>query len=228
MKTRKQPTPEQKARAKERREQFRKLAKQVSEMTDEQKAHLTARIGAIPTCHGRTLSLHNTCLLLKQCPNVSLVGGFRQWLKLKRVVRKGEHGHCIWIPLGAPKSADQSNEPVNVDDARFGVGTVFDVSQTSELPMTDEQPFDIIEALSGIGKLSLPAARRFDSNFRPDWYNRRLFSRSTGIALDDALSQLHAAGCFLSIDTESDLLEAITRAASVRRAERRRQIVARQ
>lgn len=225
---RKQPTAEQKQKAKERREQFRKLAKQVSEMSDEQKAHLTARLGAVPTCDGRTLSLHNTCLLLTQCPGVSLVGGFRQWLKLGRSVKKGEHGHCIWIPLGASKSADNSGEPTSVDDPRFGVGTVFDVSQTRELPAQEEQPFDVIEALNGIGKISLAAARRFDSTFRPDWYNRCLFARSTGIALDDALSQLHAAGCFLNIASESDLLEAITRAASVRRAERRRQLVANQ
>ncbi|SRR5216683_369222 len=160
----KTPTAEQKAKAKERRERFRVLVRQVASMTDIERASLTSRLGAVPTCDGHTLSLHNTCLLITQCPTVSLVGGFRQWLKVGRAVRKGEHGHCIWIPLGKPANGEPI-DPVVENDTRFGVGTVFDIAQTDELPPTEEQPFDVIDALAGIGKLSLRSAR--GSGFRP-------------------------------------------------------------
>jgi len=128
-------TPEQEAARAARREKFRALVKQVAAMSDEERAHLTCRVGAVLTCEGRALSLHNTCLLLMQCPSVSMVGGFRQWIKAGRVVRKGEHGQMIWLPLGAGKEADaETGEPgKEAGDLHFIIGTVFDVSQTQEI-----------------------------------------------------------------------------------------------
>lgn len=134
-----QPTDEQKAKAKERRELFRAMVKQVSEMSDEQKAHLTSRIGAVLTCEGRALSLHNTLLLLTQCPSVSMVGGFKQWIKAGRAVKKGEHGHMLWFPRAKGKeSAEAPAEPAAGKDSEkpdrmFLIGTVFDISQTQEI-----------------------------------------------------------------------------------------------
>ena len=140
-----QPTPEQQAGAKERREKFRALAAKVARMTDEEKAHLTARLGAVPTCAGRVLSLHNSLLCLMQCPSVSMVGGFRQWLAAGRCVRKGEHGFMIWIPLGKKDgSASEESGEATPDDGRFLMATVFDVSQTE--PKSETATPEPIEA----------------------------------------------------------------------------------
>jgi hypothetical protein len=122
------------------------LVKQVADMTEEQKAALVARIGAVPTCEGHALSLANTMLLLMQMPNVSMVGGFRQWLRAGRCVQKGQHGAMIWIPLGKRKNGepDATDEEDPIEEApktngngkgRFIIGTVFDISQTA--PRTD-------------------------------------------------------------------------------------------
>ena len=135
---RKQATPEQKARAAERRAAFRALAAKVSRMSDAEKASLTSRLGAVPTCAGGLLGLHNSLLCMVQRPDVSLVGGFRQWLAAGRAVRKGEHGFMIWIPLGrdSDKALENGSGEATPDDGRFIMGTVFDMSQTE--PATDD------------------------------------------------------------------------------------------
>jgi hypothetical protein len=69
-------------------------------MTEDQRAAIVAKIGAVPTCDGRALSEFNSALLIAQCPHVSMVGGFRQWLRNGRQVRKGEKGLGIWILTG--------------------------------------------------------------------------------------------------------------------------------
>jgi N-terminal domain of anti-restriction factor ArdC len=139
MKARRQPTTEQKAKAAERRERFRALAKQVAEMTDDERAALVMKVGAIVTCEGRALSVHNTCLVLNQLPTASMVGGFRQWKDKGRSVRKGEHGLMIWIPTSKGEKAEEAPAPTPADGAEdapkragFVMGTVFDVSQTDE------------------------------------------------------------------------------------------------
>lgn len=137
---RRQPTEEQKARAAERRSQFKALVKRVAAMSDEERRAFSERVGCMPTCEGRILSVHNTCLVLMQNPGASLVGGFRQWLAAGRVVRKGEHGLSIWIPCGAPKPVAGERPALDdeSDDRTFFVmGTVFDVSQTAPAAESD-------------------------------------------------------------------------------------------
>ena len=95
---RRQPTAEQRAKAAERRERFAALAGQVARMTDDERAALVARVGAIVTCEGRALSAFNSCLVLTQLPTASMVGGFWQWKDKGRSVRKGAQGLMIWIP----------------------------------------------------------------------------------------------------------------------------------
>lgn len=132
-----EPTAEQKTKAAERKARFRTLVKQVAAMNDQERAQLTNRVGAVLTCQGHALSLTNTMLLILQCPGVSMVGGFRQWLKQSRCVKKGEHGSMIWIPIGskAKEGADGQSEPTTdeVDRAHFIIGTVFDIGQTTEI-----------------------------------------------------------------------------------------------
>src|SRR5215213_4472744 len=93
-----QPTAEQRAAAAERRARFTELAQRVAEMGDDERAALVAHVGAVVTCEGRALSVHNSCLVLTQLPTASMVGGFRQWKAHGRGVRKGEHGLMIWVP----------------------------------------------------------------------------------------------------------------------------------
>src|SRR4029079_10581400 len=99
MKTpKRQPTAEQRQKAAERRERFTALAKQVAAMSDDERTALVMKVGAIVTCEGHPLSVHNTCLVLTQLPTASMVGGFWQWQDKGRRVKKGEHGLMIWIP----------------------------------------------------------------------------------------------------------------------------------
>jgi hypothetical protein len=146
-----QLTDAQKAKSLERKTKFRTLVKQVAEMTDEQRAHLTNRIGAILTCEGHALSLTNTMLVITQNPIASMVGGFRQWQKQGRCVRKGEHGQMIWVPTGGRKndvpldgttggvSAVADGEPKGEDDKHFIIGTVFDVTQTEVMTAQESE-----------------------------------------------------------------------------------------
>lgn len=128
-------TPEQIAARDAKRERFKQLVKQIAAMSDTDRARIATNAGTVLTCEGKALSPINTCLLFLQCPNVSMVGGFRQWLRQGRCVRKGQHGSTIWIPLGARGGdigADLSGQE-SVESMRFGTATVFDISQTEEL-----------------------------------------------------------------------------------------------
>ena len=135
--TRKSVTPEQQAQAEARRAKFRKLANEIAHMTPDKRAALAATLPVVATIEGRTLSPTNTMLVVMQCPSATIVGGFKQWLKAGRVVSKGEHGISIWIPSGV------KGEDGQPDDVRFLSGTVFDVSQTIELPAQDAAALEL-------------------------------------------------------------------------------------
>lgn len=137
---RRKPTPEQSAKAAERRDRFKALARTVAAMSEDQRAEIVARCGAVVTCEGRPLSFLNTCLILSQDARASVVGGFWQWKRAGRRVRKGESALSLWIPTA--KGDAGASEPASADieapadgekkggRARFIIGTVFDVSQT--------------------------------------------------------------------------------------------------
>ena len=112
-----------------RRARFSDIATKIGAMTDDQRATLAASITPT-TVEGRPLSVHNACLLAIQCPTVTLVGGFQQWLKAGRAVRKGEHGLMIWAPVRRAEPASADPAPINTDSPNFILVTVFDVSQT--------------------------------------------------------------------------------------------------
>ena len=135
---RKQLTAEQKAKAEERKARFKALWKQVGAMPELERIQLSNRLGLV-TCEGRGLSLTNQMLIALQRPGATVLGGFRQWLKQGRAVRKGEHGCMIWVPCGAKGGADAAASPEGTGEAaegvdvRFIVGTVFDIGQTEEV-----------------------------------------------------------------------------------------------
>lgn len=127
---RRQPTEAQRAKAAERRTRMRGLARTISAWPKDKRAELAATFGVV-SIEGRALSPFNSCMIWTQNPAASVVGGFRQWLRAGRCVAKGQHGLAIWVPCGktAP-DADPCDKDVSPDF--FVLGTVFDISQTSE------------------------------------------------------------------------------------------------
>ena len=122
-------TAEQQAAASARRDKFRALAKKLSAMpAAADRAALAAKLPVIMTIEGRALSPFNMCLIAAQFSGATIVGGFRQWKRAGRAVRKGEHGLSLWCPFRAKADGVDAE-----GDVRFGMGTVFDVSQTEEL-----------------------------------------------------------------------------------------------
>ena len=107
MKTRRQPTAEQKQKAAERRERFTALAKQVAAMSEDERTALVMKVGAIVTCEGRALSGSQLVPCSDPaCRRASMVGGFWQWQDKGRRVKKGEHGLMIWIPTARGEKAE--------------------------------------------------------------------------------------------------------------------------
>ena len=126
-------SPEEQAARDTRRAAFRKMAKQVADMSPEARAALAQRI-PVANVEGHTLSLHNQCLIALQCPTATLVGGFAQWIRAGRAVRKDEHGYMIWVPLKPREDPNKRDgETSSAEELRFMPGTVFDVSQTQEI-----------------------------------------------------------------------------------------------
>lgn len=136
---RRQPTPEQKAAAAERRAKFKALWKQVADLPQDQRIAMSHKYG-FRTVEGHELSLFNQLLIALQCPTASVLGGFRQWLKHGRAVQKGQHGIMIWVPCGAGKAEPTTPDQEATEDGKPGfiVGTVFDIAQTQETNATQE------------------------------------------------------------------------------------------
>jgi hypothetical protein len=114
-----------------RKAKVSELAKKLHDLSEDQKMELVASCGGISTIEGRTLSLNNTCLILFQADGTipTVVGGYRQWQREGRQVRKGERGSIIWVPSQA-QSENEDEDP----ELRFYTVTVFDISQTEEKP----------------------------------------------------------------------------------------------
>jgi antirestriction protein ArdC len=93
-------------------------------------------------------SFQNTLLIMIQKPEASLVNAYDRWTQLGRQVKKGEHGIKIFYPAFRKiKEEDpETGEEREVKRlASFGVGHVFDVSQTEGDPLPE--PPDVREHL---------------------------------------------------------------------------------
>ena len=138
-------TPDQQAAAEARRNKFRSLVQQVAAMDEAERAALASKI-EVMTVEGHTLSPTNQVLVVMQCEHATLVGGFQQWRKAGRHVRKGEHGISIWIPK-TPKE-DEHKRPGEISskdlEMHFFVGVVFDVSQTEA--SDERQPAGVVSS----------------------------------------------------------------------------------
>lgn len=121
-------TPEQKERSAQRREAMREIVSKVAAMDDDERAALTAQCWPT-TVEGHKVSPRNACLLALQMRDATIIGGFRQWIRAGRIVRKGERGAMIMFPRGSKKNdGNEESEAVS-----FGFVTVFDISQTDEM-----------------------------------------------------------------------------------------------
>lgn len=126
MKQRRQPTDQQKRAAQEKRDNFRRLVRQIAEMSESDRMSTLGDANVI-TCEGHGLSPTNTMLAIMQRPAVTVVGGFQQWIRAGRAVRKGEKGFFIWVPTAKPSELTDSA------DVRFLTATVFDIAQTDAI-----------------------------------------------------------------------------------------------
>jgi len=111
----------------EKSAKIKAIREKILSLSDQEREALSAI--SIPTIEGRFLSVHNVLMIVSQFPFMpTVVGGFKQWMKAGRSVKKGEHGAVILFPVG-PKD-DQGN----LEDAeKFYSATVFDISQTESL-----------------------------------------------------------------------------------------------
>lgn len=117
-----------------RRERMAELARRVAALSPEQRAAFAAR-SPVVTIEGHPLSIRNTASLCLQLgAHVSVVGGYQQWRRAGRQVRKGEHGGLILIPR-TPKSAEgaEADQGEDAGHLYFIGGTVFDISQTDPI-----------------------------------------------------------------------------------------------
>jgi hypothetical protein len=130
-KPRKEATTEQKEAAAARRAGIKQLCAIVKALPVEKRVLLAASYG-IRNPEGRELSPFNQCLLVHQNSSVSIVGGFQQWKKLGRSVKKGERALAIWVPCGkqAEGASDAGANPDTTEDRFFILGNVFDITQT--------------------------------------------------------------------------------------------------
>lgn len=86
-------------------------------------------------------SFANTALILSAIPHATRCAGYRKWQSLQRQVRYGERGIPILVPLHGQRVEEVdplTNEPVVRRPVHgFGVGHVWDISQTDGPPIPD-------------------------------------------------------------------------------------------
>ena len=120
----------------EKKEKIIRIRKTLSEMTEEQRQAVADKFGIV-TVEGHLLTPHNQCFLVAQSEiNFSIIGGFQQWKKAGRIVRKGEHGFLILVP--SKSQHDEKSEIVSdEEDVRFFSASVFDISQTEVITKSE-------------------------------------------------------------------------------------------
>lgn len=113
----------------EKKTELSQLARKIRNMTPEEKSAAIAQYG-IRTAEGRMLSAFNCIFLAYQTRPVPVqVGGFRQWRKVNRTVRAGEHAcGSIFVPLVNRKESEEGEESVH-----FRLVPVFSIDQTEPL-----------------------------------------------------------------------------------------------
>jgi len=121
-------TEQQKLEYREKKKsRIQTIRKTLSEMTEEQRTQLIEKFGIVTTIEGHPLTAHNTCFLYAQTEKpVTIIGGFQQWRKAGRIVKKGEHSLLIFVPSQKGKEEQSADE----NDVFFFTANVFDITQT--------------------------------------------------------------------------------------------------
>lgn len=109
-----------------------------------------------------TYSAGNQALIVAQRPDATRVASFRAWKDLGRSVNKGEQGILIWVPKPywvdatgnrIPPPTSAAGRASAVRKVSFGVGYVFDITQTAGDPVdlgpevTADAPDDLVAHL---------------------------------------------------------------------------------
>lgn len=142
----------------EKRDKIKELRQRLANLPQSQREELAQR-ALIATVDGHTLSAHNTIMVYFQTMSTgvtpTVVGGFKQWLRAGKCVRRGEHGYTIFFPVGV-----KDNDDNIVEVKTYYTGTVFDISQVEEIstgnPATSpaQQPVTAAQPI----RLALPPA----------------------------------------------------------------------
>jgi hypothetical protein len=77
-------------------------------------------------------SWSNVALILAQRPDATQVAGYSAWLRMHRYVRRGERALKIIVPMRKKVAREEGGEESKLF---FGVGNVFDFSQTEGEPL---------------------------------------------------------------------------------------------
>lgn len=104
-------------------------------------------------------SASNVMLILAQQPEATHVAGYRRWQQLGRQVRKGERGIRILVPHKRVVELDEGEETTIVRG--FGVGSVFDVSQTDGDPLPEPPVAQEIHEATNMGSTLYRALERY-------------------------------------------------------------------
>lgn len=105
-----------------------RLEQAVGEIQDEDtfRAHLDVQ------ARFHRYSWSNVALILAQCPGATQVAGYNAWLRMHRYVLRGEKAIKIIVPM---RKKVESSDGEEESKLFFGVGNVFDVSQTDGEPL---------------------------------------------------------------------------------------------
>ena len=89
-------------------------------------------------------SFNNCLLIAMQCPHASYVTGYSNWkTSFNRIVRKGEKAIRIIAPC--PYKSKDKDTGEEKEQLYFRTASVFDVSQTMQIPETEEIPLGLAE-----------------------------------------------------------------------------------
>lgn len=92
-------------------------------------------------------STFNQCFLANQEAMPGVFGGFHQWRKMGRMVKKGEHGYSICFPLMRHQKEEQMTELMKEEKPRFAMVSVFHMDQTEPYEREEQSDAErLIEA----------------------------------------------------------------------------------
>jgi antirestriction protein ArdC len=155
-------------------------------------------------------SFNNQLMFFLQCPDATLVAGFRRWQELGRSVRKGEKGIAIFAPCKyKTKIENEDGEEQSLQQLRgFRVVYVFDIVQTDgdDIPDLDavrpklldgDAPEGIWDALVDQGNragFDVVRAQKGNENGYCDFVNKEIAVRPDVSGVQAVKTLVHELG----------------------------------